>query len=186
MLGRCIVGRRLIEGPGEAAIALENRQLIIAVNMSLQDSASCVGFLPTPASTMPSIYNTYLCKEPVGDVPLLIRNGPDEYTGLLRTLQRSTEHFSHKDSGRAIERIQLEVARLHMQNQSWDRAMRVLFPLWQTLSWRRCGWWNLLEEVTWALRECAGAVKDLETLIAVEWELLHSCTLYVPARSKSL
>lgn len=126
-------------------------------------------------SAMPPIYDTYLCREPANDVSMLIRNGPDEYTALLRTLQRSADYFAEKDHTRAVERLHLEIARVHMQNERWDRAARVLVSLSQTLSWRRAGWWVLLEEIDWALRDCARRIGDLETLITVEWELMCSC-----------
>ncbi len=143
--------------------------------MSGQPSIAGEGSLNTQASNMPSIYDTYLCREPAGDVPMLIRNGPDEYTALLRTLQRSADYFAERDHMRAVERLQLEMARVHMQNKEWERATRVLLPLWQTLSWRRSGWWHLLEETDLALRECARHVRDYETFIGVEWELSNSC-----------
>ena len=127
------------------------------------------------ASAIPSIYDTYLCREPANDVPMLIRNGPDEYTALLRTLQRSADYYAEKDHTRAVERLQLEIARVHMDNKRWDRAARVLISLSQTLSWRRAGWWLLLAELDWALRDCARRIGDLPTLIAVEWELMCSC-----------
>lgn len=126
---------------------------------------------------MPSIYNTYLCREPAGDVPILIRNGPDEYTASLRTLQRSADYFGERDHTRAVERLQLEMARVHMQNQQWERATQVLVPLWQALSWRRSGWWQMLEEMDLALSECARHVKDYDILIGVEWELSNNCEL---------
>ena len=127
------------------------------------------------SSGVPSVYSTYLCREPVGDVALLINSGPDEYTSLLRILQRSADHWAEKDQSRTVERLQLEIARLHMQNNQWQRGMRALIPLWQTLSWRQAGWWNMLEEVNWALKECAVNVRDAETLVAVEWELMNRC-----------
>ena len=135
---------------------------------------------PRAASVMPSIYDTYLCREPANEVSMLIRNGPDEYTALLRTLQRSADYFAEKDHTRAVERLQLEIARVHMQNERWDRAARVLISLSQTLSWRRAGWWVLLEEVDWALRDCARRIGDLHTLIMVEWELMCSCKFTSP------
>ena len=134
-------------------------------------------FPSSPAPNMPSIYDTYLCREPADDVPMLIQNGPDEYTASLRTLQRSADYFAERDHIRAVERLQLEMARLHVRFNQWERATRVLVPLWQTLSWRRAGWWKLLEEVDWLLRECARSVQDAETLISVEWELRNECKL---------
>ena len=124
---------------------------------------------------MVSIYDTYLCREPANDAPLLIHNGPDEYTACMRTLQRSADYFAERDHTRAVERLQFEMARIHMQNKQWERAARLLVPLWQTLSWRRAGWWLLLKEIDLALRECTRRVRDVETLIAVEWELLCTC-----------
>ena len=145
--------------------------------MSRQSSMTGQDFPSSPASNMPSIYDTYLCREPADDVPMLIRNGPDEYTASLRTLQRSADYFAERDHIRAVERLQLEMARLHVRFNHWERATRVLLPLWQTLSWRRAGWWKLLEEVDWLLRECARSVQDAETLISVEWELRNECKI---------
>ncbi len=104
-----------------------------------------------------------------------MNNGPDEYTALLRTLQRSADHWAEKDHTRTVERLQLEIARLHMRNKQWQRGMRTLVPLWQTLTWRQAGWWSMLEEVDWALKECATNVRDAETLVGVEWELMNRC-----------
>ena len=143
--------------------------------MALRSQTSDGGSFQSRATAMPSVYDTYLCREPANDVAMLIRNGPDEYTALLRTLQRSADYFAEKDHTRAVERLQMEIARVHMQNKRWDRAARVLVSLSQTLSWRRAGWWVLLEEIDWALRDCARRIGDLQTLIAVEWELMCSC-----------
>lgn len=126
-------------------------------------------------SNMPSIYDTYLCREPANNVPLLIQNGPDGYTASMRTLQRSVDYFAERDHIRSVERLQLEMARVHMKHEQWERAARVLTPLWQTLSWRKAGWWHMLGEVDWALRDCATRIGNLETAIAVNWELLNTC-----------
>ena len=133
-----------------------------------------------------SIFDSYICNEPAGDVPLLMRNGPDEYTGLLRTLQRSAEYFSEKDETRVVERIHLEQALLHMQHKNWKHALRILLPLWPSLSWRKSGWWLLLKEVDRALDICARHVGDADVLISVQWELLNSCTACTSQRARSV
>ena len=140
--------------------------------MSQSSSASASQYQTAPFS---SIYETFLCTEPAGDVALLIRNGPDDYTASMRTLQRSVDHFADRDQVRAVERLQWEMAKVHIQHGQWERAARVLVPLWQTLTWRKTGWWQLLEEVDWALRDCASRIRDLETLIGLDWELLSNC-----------
>ena len=126
-------------------------------------------------SALPSVYDTILCTEPAGDADLLPSNDSDEYTALLRTLQRSADYYAEKDQMRTVERLQFEMVRLHMQNRQWQRAMRTLVPLWQTLTWRQAGWWGLLGEVDWALKTCARNVQDFEMLAAVEWELMSRC-----------
>lgn len=117
---------------------------------------------------MPSLYSTYLCKEP----PNQVLSPANDRLGILH---RSAEYFSKREQFRAVERLQYEIAQVHIENKQWDNAIQTLIPLWQTLSWRREGWWNLLEKVDWALRECARFLGDGETLIAVEWELLGGC-----------
>lgn len=132
---------------------------------------------PPTESTIPipSIYDTYLYKE-------LSRRSPDPDLGIednyetrLKILQSSAGYFLKQDRIRAVERLQLETARLYMQEKQWANAIRIIKPLWQTLSWRRAGWWRLVEEVACALRECARMMGDSDTLIAVEWELLNEC-----------
>lgn len=127
------------------------------------------------ASTIPSIYDTYLCKELSSRSPLPEEVPEDSYETCLRTLQSSAGYFLKQDRIRAVERLQFETARVYMQEKQWGNALRVMRPLWQTLSWRQAGWWHLVEEVDWALRECARMVGDSDTLIAVEWELLSKC-----------
>ena len=62
---------------------------------------------------------------------------------------------------------------MYIENKQWGNAMQILVPLWQTLSWRQEGWWNLVEDIDRTLRQCARLIGDSETLIAVEWELLN-------------
>ncbi len=125
-------------------------------------------------SVLPSIYDTYLCKELLSRSPVLESESLASYETRLRILQSSSGYFLQQDRIRAVERLQLETARVYMQEQQWGNALRVMRPLWQTLSWRQAGWWLLVEEVGWALRECARMAGDGGTLIAVEWELLSN------------
>jgi hypothetical protein len=130
---------------------------------------------PPSVSLLPSIYDTYLCHELPDLSPLSESKSIDIYDKRLRILQSSAGYFARQDRFRDVERLQLETARVYMQKEEWVNALRVLKPLWQTLSWRQGGWWRLVEEVDLALRECARKIGDGETLIAVEWELLSNC-----------
>lgn len=122
-----------------------------------------------------SIYRSYLCTEPFGRPPLDAEFGSVNLGRLLETLQLSTEYFSKQDRLRTAERLRLEMARLNMEDGEWKAALRILLPVWQRLSWRWEGWWDLVVEVDLALKDCALKVGDIETLIAVEWELLCGC-----------
>lgn len=132
-----------------------------------------------PSSAMlPPIYDTYLCKDllsrsPTPEIDLLDLSG-----SRLRILQSSAGYFSKQGRLRTVERLQLETARLFIEEREWKNAIKILLPLWYTISWRQAGWWNLLEEIDWALKKCAINVGEAETLLAVEWELMNNCTWF--------
>lgn len=130
------------------------------------------------AASIPSIYDTYLCEEVLERHPLLRDSLLEDYGIRLRVLHSAANYFFNHNQFRAYERLQLEIAREHLRNEEWSSAIRVLTPLWQNLSWREAGWWRLVEEVDWTLRECARKLGDTEILVAVEWEQLSNCTCY--------
>lgn len=121
----------------------------------------------------PAVFESYLCTEPAGDIEILTHNGPDEYTARQRTLQRAADYWLERGRGRALQLIRYEQAKLHMQNEQWGQAMRILVPLWQDVSWRRAGWWGLLKAFDLTLRQCASQVEDVRVEAAVDWELTH-------------
>ena len=132
----------------------------------------------SPASTIASrahLYDAYLCPPPHVEYPL---SGPENFDHgalLIDTLKKAVEHYSLRQQHRAIERARYEISREYRRLSKWKEAMEILKPLWQNLSWRRTGWWNLVEEVSWDVRACARNLGDGDTLVAVEWELLSDC-----------
>lgn len=122
-----------------------------------------------------SICRTYLCTEPFGKPPLETDFGSVNLGRLLETLQMSADYFAKQDKSRTAERLKLEVVKLYMKAGEWKSALRTLLIVWQQLSWRRQGWWELLAEANWALEDCVYGAGDMETLVAVRWELLCSC-----------
>ena len=132
----------------------------------------------SPASQIASkshLYDTYLCPEPHIEYPLPGHTGFDHGELLIDTMRKAAIHFSKRHQTRAVERLEFEIAREYMRSGRWEDAMTILKPLWQELSWRRAGWWKLVEEISWAVRACARHLGDGETLVAVEWELLSNC-----------
>lgn len=132
----------------------------------------------SPASQIANrahLYDTYLCPEPHVEYALPGKPTFDHGALLIDTMHKAAGHFAKRGQSRAVERLKFEVAREHMRSGQWNDAMGILKPLWQHLSWRREGWWKLVEEISWAVRACARHLGDGETLVAVEWELLSSC-----------
>ena len=130
---------------------------------------------PSLASTVTSrthVYDTYLCPEPHFEFALGDKDTFDHSALLIETVGKAAIHFSQREQKRAVERAGFEIAQEHMKSGRWQQAWTLLGPLWRNLSWRKTGWWILVEEVSWAVRACARNLDDGETLIAVEWELM--------------
>ena len=129
---------------------------------------------PSQETPMPSVLDSYLCKEPWERSGSLspIDQSFFKFSDLDR-LRSSLDFYSQKDRRKSVQYLQFEIAKLHLRDERWEDAYHVLLPLWRNSTWRRNGWWHLLSEVAWTLRECALRLKDYKTLLAVEWELLH-------------
>ncbi|KAI9804353.1 MAG: hypothetical protein M1833_007160 [Piccolia ochrophora] len=143
----------------------------------------------SPASQVASAshhYDTYLCPEPHIEFPLSGSRGTDHSELIIRSLQETIHDFRRNAQGRVVDRLKLELAREEMRKQDWVAASKVLRPLWQNMTWRREGWWNLVEQVCWALRECARQIGDGGSIIGVEWELLSDYFTPKPASSYDL
>ncbi len=138
----------------------------------------------SPASLVANksyLYDTYLCPAPYREAPLPGHEGVDHSRMIVDSLERALHEFARRGQKRPVERLRLDIAREHMRAYRWLDAMRVIRPLWQSMTWRREGWWALVEEVCWALRNCAQNAGDGGSIIGVEWELMHECEL-PPAR----
>ncbi|KAK2735957.1 hypothetical protein FQN57_001030 [Myotisia sp. PD_48] len=115
-------------------------------------------------------YDTYMAPEPHDEF------APDtaqHSTQVLRFLDEAVLEFSKRGQTRMLEKLKLDIAKEYVLMASWDKALNVLRPMWTSLSWRREGWWSLMNEVGWPLRECAMHCHDIETVIRVDWELMH-------------
>jgi hypothetical protein len=130
----------------------------------------------SPASQIASksyTYDTYLCPEPHEENPLAGREGVDHSQIIIDSLTKAIREFEKRKQHRLVQELQLSAANESMKRGAWDDALRVLRPLWQKMSFRREGWWNVVEEVAWALRKAAVHVGDGVSVVAVDWELLN-------------
>ncbi|KAL3469325.1 Gryzun, putative trafficking through golgi-domain-containing protein [Aspergillus californicus] len=137
----------------------------------------------SPASQIASkayLYDTYLAPETHIESLQSGAGGFDHSSLILKTLKMALVEFSKRGQVRMTEGLSLEIAEEHMRLGSWSEAYHILRPIWPSLTWRRSGYWQLMEKFAWALRECARNVQDHETIIRVDWELL-SCVF--PLRS---
>ncbi|KAJ5131741.1 hypothetical protein N7448_005899 [Penicillium atrosanguineum] len=146
--------------------------------MHHEGSQRRTGFPPsqTPASQIANksyLYDTYLAPETHVESPASEQSGFNHSELILNTMKSALEEFSKRDQKRQVERLSLEIAEEYIRIGLWSEGYQVLQPLWATLSWRRSGWWALMKRFGWALRECALNLKDSETLLRVDWELLN-------------
>ena len=146
----------------------------LALSMPKEDRSSPG---QSPASQIASkshLYDTYLCPEPHKEYGLPGHTSFDHGALLITTFHKAAGQFSHRHQDRAATRMKFEMAREYMRAGKWEEAMTLIKPLWQNLSWRKEGWWKLVEEMSWAVRACARHLGDGEVLVAVEWELLSN------------
>ncbi|MCJ1308094.1 hypothetical protein MMC25_001745 [Agyrium rufum] len=131
----------------------------------------------SPASLIVSrahTYETYLCPSPHLEYSLDQGKGFDHAALIVSTLRKSADAFSKRQQIRTVERLAFDVAQECIDAGKFQEAMEQLKPMWRNLSWRKAGWWNLVEMICWAIRRCARHTADVDILLKVEWELLSN------------
>ncbi|KAM5436530.1 hypothetical protein MferCBS31731_005808 [Microsporum ferrugineum] len=120
-----------------------------------------------------NVYDTYQAPEPHIEYPLVDQPGTNYSKQILGFLGESVAEFAKRGQLRIVEKQKFEMAKEYIRLESWADALQVLRPLWLLLSWRDEGWWNLMEECGWLLRECAVRCGDFETIYRIDWELMN-------------
>ncbi|ESZ91081.1 hypothetical protein SBOR_8544 [Sclerotinia borealis F-4128] len=132
----------------------------------------------SPASQIASrvyTYDTYLCPQPHEENPLPGRKGVDHATLIIDVLNKAIAEFQIRGQDRLVQELLFQCGKEHMKREAWDDALRILRALWQKMTYRNEGWWVVVEEIAWTLRKAAAKVGDGGTVVAVDWELLHTC-----------
>lgn len=130
----------------------------------------------SPASAIASkayTYDIYLCPEPHEENPLPGYDGVDHCALIIDSLKKAIAEFELRGQHRLIQELQLLSAKESMKQESWKEALHILRPLWQNMSYRKEGWWDIVEEVGWALRNAAIRFGDGGSVVAVDWELMN-------------
>ena len=148
------------------------RRRLLAEQISDDDRRSPSRSSATQPGNQSYIYDTYLAPEPYVEYPLSDQAGISHSKLIISFLETSAQAFSKREQIRMVERQKLTMAKEYMRMGLWNDALNILRPLWPVLTWRRNGWWQLMEEFGWALRECASQVQDGETVLLVDWELM--------------
>ncbi|APA14900.1 hypothetical protein sscle_13g096700 [Sclerotinia sclerotiorum 1980 UF-70] len=132
----------------------------------------------SPASQIASrvyTYDTYLCPQPHEENPLPGRKGVDHANLIIDVLNKAIAEFQTRGQHRLVQELLFQCGKEHMRLEAWDDALRILRALWQKMTYRNEGWWVVVEEIAWTLRKAAAKVGDGGTVVAVDWELLHTC-----------
>lgn len=148
------------------------RRYILARAMPEEDRTP-PGMSPaTKVSNRNQIYDQYLVPQSHEEFPLPgVGGGFDHGEDISSKMKAALSDFKARGQDRKADHLQLEIARTLLHVRKFGDAFKVLRPLWESMSWRKEGWWSLTAEVLWALHECALHVQDRETYIATEWEL---------------
>lgn len=148
------------------------RRYILARDMPEEDRTP-PGMSPaTKVSNRNQIYDHYLVPQPHEEYPVLgVSGGFEHWSDIVAKMNASISEFRLRGQHRKVDQLQLEVARTLLHVKRFDDAFKVLRPLWETMAWRKEGWYSLASEVLWALHECALRVQDRESYVATEWEL---------------
>ncbi|EER28158.1 hypothetical protein D8B26_006830 [Coccidioides posadasii str. Silveira] len=152
-----------------------SRRRLLAEKIPDEDRSAPTQASPAQAKGRSNVYDTYLAPEPFDEYPLSGSNGTNHSKLIISYLTASSEEFSKRGQLRMVESQKLDMAREHMRLGEWEIALDILQSIWPVLTWRRDGWWHLMEEFGWALRECAHHVGHSETIIRVDWELMNRC-----------
>ena len=105
---------------------------------------------------------------------LIVQRAYNYRDDLSGTLESAMDSFMARGQLRTIERLQLEEAIDHLNEEAWSQAENILGKLWKNTNWRSSGWWVFLEKIGWALYQCAVHLEDQELVLRLIWEL-SSC-----------
>lgn len=119
-------------------------------------------------------YDTYLAPEPYEEYPLSNAARSTHSKLIIQSLEESIREFAIRGQTRFVESLSYGIAKEYIRMGRWDHALDILRPLWPGLSWRKEGWWLLMEGFGWTLRRCAAECGDLATVLQVDWELMNS------------
>jgi hypothetical protein len=128
----------------------------------------------SPASHVASrafTYETYMCLDPHDELPL-DDMGERHSHWIVDCLMKARAEFLRRDQDRFAAEVSLECARELAASCEWERVAELLRPLWVEQYFRKEGWLNIAEDLSWALRVAASMIDQADLIVAIDWELL--------------
>ncbi|KKA29833.1 hypothetical protein TD95_000424 [Thielaviopsis punctulata] len=118
-------------------------------------------------------YDTYLCPEAYEEYSL---SGPSTNHGqlIVECLEKALQPFLDRNQHRAVADITLECAKELTALGQADKAVDMLFPLWEEAEFRKHSWLDIAEEICWSLRRAAVKANRGDVVLGVDWELMSN------------
>lgn len=107
----------------------------------------------------------------------------DHSSLILDLLNKAILEFRQRKQFHIVQELQLLSAYELIKIKSWDKAFKLLVSLRKNMSYRKECWWNVVEEILWALRKVAAFIGDAGSILAVDWELMNKDFTYNPSFS---
>lgn len=98
---------------------------------------------------------------------------------LVAALDETIIDHERRQSIRYVEELRLRKAKEYMKVKEWRKALDILLPLWQTMTYRKEGWWDVVEDICLSLRTVASHVGDGGAFVSASWELMNQSEPYV-------
>ena len=182
-VGERLAPWQLLHHPGywyNVSAQYAQKRLRYALAIPEEDRASPSMSPAQQVSQRNQTYDYYLVPEPHIENPMPgVSGGFEHWKDIVEKLTSASFEFDARGQRRKVEQLQFEVARTLIYAEKFAEALKILRPLWQSMSWRREGWWNIASEVIWALYDCALRTRDAETYLVAEWELYSKGTAIV-------
>lgn len=120
-----------------------------------------------------SSYDNYMCPESYHEYPLE-GQGTDHAQQILRYLNLARTEFQKRQQTRLVAEIALEASMEMEQLKMWKPLFELLTPLWRDVSFRKEGWLDITQALSWTLRTAAAETGHADLVVAIDWELLSN------------
>lgn len=120
-----------------------------------------------------SAFDTYMCPEPYEEYPL-DGKGTNHAQQILKYLTAAKTEFQKRQQVRFAAEVALEAAKELETLGEWKQVLELLTPIWRDMSFRREGWLDATESISWTLRRAAAESSHTDLVVAIDWELMSS------------